>query len=174
MSSFTDQLVFSPKVLSDPLAEDEILARRKLLIKQTWRSVEFGLGEKATRSFYERLFSNFPEVQPMFENVSMKEQAHKLYSVLRLAVRSLDDLEAILPTVQELGRRHAQSYGVARQHYEAVTDTFVDVLHEYICSQCSNMGCSTYMVDVADAWSWCLNFIGGIMADAAEKAVAES
>ena len=169
----SNSLPFKEELLPSQPPDAEILARRKALVKQTWLSMEFGLGEEATVCFYDRLFAKFPNVEPLFANTSLQVQSHKLYLTLRLAVRSLDDLDAIIPTLQELGRRHAQSYGVVPEYYGAVTQTFIEVLHEYICSKWTNMACSRYMVDVADAWTWCLNLVGGVMADAAEKALAE-
>ena len=175
MSSSSDPLPFRSELVSALPPQDETLARRKTLIRQTWRSVEFGLGETVSRSFYDRLFERFPDVKPMFDATSMEVQAQKLYTTLRLAVRSLDDLETLRPALQYLGRRHAQSYGVVRAHYGAVTQVFLEILHEYISSHWTNnasmiMIHSRYMVDVADAWSWALNLLGGIMADAAEAA----
>ena len=113
-------------------------------------------------------------MEPLFANTSIEIQSRKLYGVVRLAVRSLDDLDGLLPTIKELGRRHGQAYGVIPEYYGAVTQTFIEILHEYICSQWTNMECSRYIVDVADAWAWCLNLIGGIMADAAEKSAKET
>mmetsp|Transcript_16438 Transcript_16438/g.33164 ORF Transcript_16438/g.33164 Transcript_16438/m.33164 type:complete len:174 (-) Transcript_16438:212-733(-) len=166
----SDPLPFRSELVSHLSPQDEICERRKNLIKQTWRSVEFGLGQKATEVFYDRLFTNYPDTQPLFAHVSMQGQSQKLYGVLRLAVRSLNDLDAIIPTVQELGRRHSRSYGVMRDHYGAVTQTFIEILHEYILTQWGTMAHTRYLVDVADAWAWYLNLIGGIMADAADEA----
>ena len=170
--STPESLPFFSELLSNQPPEDETLERRKTLIKQTWRSIEFGLGEGATKAFYNRLFTKFPSVEPLFANTSLEVQSLKLYQTLRLAVRSLDDLDSILPTVQELGRRHAQSYGVVPEYYAAVTQVFIEILHEYICSHFTNMACSRYIVDVADAWAWCLNLIGSVMIDAAPAAAA--
>lgn len=166
----TEPLPFHAELVSHQSPADETRERRKTLIQQTWRSVEFGLGQKATETFYDRLFTNYPAVKSLFEHTSMEGQSQKLYGVLRLAVRSLDDLDSVIPTVQELGRRHARSYGVKREYYGAVTRTFIEIVHEYIASQWGTMAGTRYMVDVADAWAWCLNLIGDIMADAADEA----
>ena len=163
-------LPFRSELVSHRSPQDETYERRMNLVKQTWRSVEFGLGHKATQAFYDRLFANHLDTRRLFAGVGMEGQSRKLYDLLRLAVRSLDDLDAIIPTVQEMGRRHARSYGVVRDHYGDVTQAFIEILHQYICSQLGHMAHSRYLVDVADAWAWCLNLIGNIMADAADEA----
>jgi hemoglobin-like flavoprotein len=152
------------------------LERRKTLVKQSWRAVEFGLGGEATVAFYELLFARFPSVKPLFAGTTTEVQAEKLYAVLRVAIRSLDDLDALVPVLQEMGVRHAISYGVVREHYGAVTQVFIELLHQFIGSQWSEsmrMSGATcrYMVEVADAWTWVLNLIGGVMADAADAAL---
>jgi len=43
----------------------------------------------------------------------------KVIEALSLALQSLDDLEALTPTLEDLGRRH-QRYGVAAAHYDSV------------------------------------------------------
>jgi hemoglobin-like flavoprotein len=158
-----------------PSPYDETLERRKKLVKQSWRAVEFGLGGAATQAFYERLFTRFPSVQPMFAGTTMDVQAAKLYAVLRVAIRSLDDLDSLVPVLQNMGVRHATAYGVQRAHYGAVTQVFIEILYEFIGNQWSeNMSMSgatgRYMVEVADAWTWVLNLLGGVMADAADTA----
>lgn len=150
--------------------DDEYIERRKTLIRQTWRAVEFGMGEQATTEFFDRLLSQLPELKPLFAETNMKLQSHKLYGIIKLAVRSLDDFDSVFPVLEKLGRKHATFYGLKRTHYRAFTDTFIEVLHSFIHSQYSAMMVGThYVVDVADAWSSVLNIIGDIMADAGEE-----
>jgi hemoglobin-like flavoprotein len=167
----------APSSSSSPPPYDETLERRKKLVKQSWRAVEFGLGGAATQAFYERLFTRFPSVQPLFAGTTMDVQAEKLYAVLQVAIRSLDDLDSLVPVLQDMGVRHATAYGVQRAHYGAVTQVFIEILYEFIGNQWSeNMSMSgatgRYMVEVADAWTWVLNLVGGVMADAADTAAA--
>jgi len=145
-------------------ADNEYIERRKTLIRQTWRAVEFGMGEKATTEFYDRLLLQCPEMKPLFADRNMKVHSHKLYQIIRLAVRSLDDFESVVPVLKKLGRRHSVVYGLDRSHYRVFTSTFIEVLHRFIYSQYSSMMAGThYVVDVADAWSYVLNIIGDIM-----------
>ena len=67
------------------------------------------------RKFYARLFDLTPDARPMFAHVDMDVQRRMLIDVLATAVRSLDDLPALVPTLQALGRRHT-GYGVEARH----------------------------------------------------------
>lgn len=148
-------------------AEAEVFERRKSTIQHSWRAVQFGLDVRATEIFYERLFDQYPQVRPMFKD-DMNIQYHKLYSAVTLAVRSLDNLDALLPVLQDLGRKHAQ-YGVLRPHYDAVVDCFLYTLNTYIYSQMPS-GCAIqYALEIDDSWEWVLTFIGKVMADAADE-----
>lgn len=49
----------------------------------------------------------------------IKEQGRKLMMMITTAVRGLDNLGALVPAVQALGRRHT-GYGVKDEHYATV------------------------------------------------------
>lgn len=145
--------------------------RRKATIQKSWRAVQFGLDVKSTKMFYDRLFDQYPKVRPMFKD-DMNIQHRKLYNSVTLAVRSLDDLDALLPVLEDLGRRHAR-YGVLRPHYAAVCDCFLHILNQYIYSQMPGNFAIQYAMEIQDSWEWVLTFIGEIMADAADEVKAE-
>eukprot|EP00977_Amphora_coffeiformis_P026743 scaffold29618_cov183-Amphora_coffeaeformis.AAC.5 len=105
---------------------NEYIERRKTLIRQTWRAVEFGMGEKVTVDFNERLLSQCPELIPLFAGTDMKVLSHKLYGIIKLAVHSLDEIESLVPLLEKLGRRHATVYGLDRSHYRVFTSTFIE------------------------------------------------
>jgi hemoglobin-like flavoprotein len=152
------------------LAEEELFERRKRTIQSSWNAVRIGLDVKASKLFYDRLFDKYPCVRPMFKK-DMTLQYNKLFQAVSLAVRFLDNVEELVPVLQELGVRHA-GYGVVRAHYEAVTECFLWTLNTYIVSQMPNNNAIHWLFDITDAWEWALTFIGGIMADAADEAIA--
>ena len=49
----------------------------------------------------------------------MKEQGGKLMAMIGAAVNGLNDLESLVPVVQDLGARHG-TYGVQPSHYDTV------------------------------------------------------
>ncbi len=73
---------------------------------------------KAAGLFYRRLFEIAPEVKPLFKG-DMEEQGSKLMATLAVAVNGLSNLAEIVPTVEDLARRHV-GYGVRAEHYQPV------------------------------------------------------
>ena len=81
------------------------------------------IAPQAAALFYGRLFEIAPEVRPLFKG-DIEEQGRKLMQVLATAVGAIDRLDTIVPTVQELGRRHVQ-YGVADAYYDKVAEALL-------------------------------------------------
>ncbi len=87
------------------------------LIKESWSKV-VPIAQQAAGLFYGKLFELDPSLKPMF-NGDMKEQGEKLMKMITVAVDNLDNLDEIVPAVQDLGVRHLE-YGVKSSHYETV------------------------------------------------------
>ena len=68
--------------------------------------------------FYKRLFDLDPALRPLFRK-DMAEQARKLMQMIDAAVALLDRPQALMPTLEGLGRRHA-GYGIRDEHYDTV------------------------------------------------------
>src|SRR5215204_6216575 len=77
----------------------------------------------AAALFYDRLFELDPSLRGLFHS-DMHEQGKKLMQMLTVAVRGLDRLEALVPAVQALGRRHS-GYGVTDAHYVTVAEALL-------------------------------------------------
>jgi hemoglobin-like flavoprotein len=76
------------------------------------------IADAAAALFYERLFALDSTLQPLFTG-DMREQGRKLMTMIRFVVNGLHQLELLIPSVQNLGRRHA-AYGVLDKHYDTV------------------------------------------------------
>jgi hemoglobin-like flavoprotein len=76
------------------------------------------IADTAADLFYDRLFEIAPDVRSMFPD-DIKDQKKKLIAMLATAVTNLHQVEAILPAVENLGKRHV-AYGVTAKHYEPV------------------------------------------------------
>mmetsp|Transcript_49494 Transcript_49494/g.120168 ORF Transcript_49494/g.120168 Transcript_49494/m.120168 type:complete len:245 (+) Transcript_49494:242-976(+) len=151
--------------------EEELTRRRIRVIKTSWRAVQLGVDVKAAEIFYDRLFTKYPQVRDMFPE-DMRTQHFKLYSTVSLVVDGIEDIDTLVPTIEDLGRRHAK-WGVVRAHYEGVVDCFLWTLQQYIFSFMPNNNAINWFRNVTDAWEWALRFIGGTMADAADAAQEE-
>ena len=77
---------------------------QKVLVKQTWQKVT-PTADSAARMFYDRLFEIDATTRPLFEASNLAEQRRKLIQALTVVVQGLDHLEALVPTLTNLGRR---------------------------------------------------------------------
>jgi len=92
------------------------------LVQVSWERIQPS-AEAVADLFYARLFGLDPSLQALFKG-DMREQGRKLVSMVTFAVKGLTRLEAIVPGVQALGRRHA-GYGVKDDHYETVGEALL-------------------------------------------------
>jgi len=92
------------------------------LVQSSWEKV-VPIAETAAELFYGRLFESDPALKPLFKG-DMKEQGRKLMTMITTVVRGLKNLGALVPAVQDLGRRHA-GYGVLDEHYTVVGETLI-------------------------------------------------
>jgi len=119
------------------------------------------IADQAAETFYQRLFEIAPEYRALFKN-NIKKQGAMLMSTLGLAVGSLNNLEAILPAVQSLGRRHA-GYGVTAEHYQPVAEAFLWTLDYYLGE--------AFTPELKDAWVEAYTILAGAMIEASSEAV---
>ena len=91
---------------------------QKTLVQETWKMAEPN-ADAVAQLFYQRLFALDPAIERLFAGSNMEAQRGKLVQSLRLAVEGLDDLEGLVPVIEDLGRRHV-GYGVKVSHYDTV------------------------------------------------------
>lgn len=77
--------------------------------------------------FYHTLFTDHPEVKPLFAHTDMQEQPKKLFASLVLVIKNLTHPEALLPALKGLGTRHVE-YGVFPAHYPLVGGTLLKTM----------------------------------------------
>lgn len=102
-----------------------ISAIEKQLIQQSFAKVE-PIAEQAAEIFYAKLFEYDPSLRRLFKS-DLKQQGRKLMATLGVAVKGLDDLEALVPVLQELARRHV-AYGVKADDYTPVGNALLYTL----------------------------------------------
>src|SRR3712207_3398161 len=86
-------------------------------------------GDEAPLYFYSHLFLSHPETRAMFP-VSMMHQRDKLFSALGHVVALVDDLDALVPVLQQLGRDH-RKFGTLAAHYPAVGASLLATLEHF-------------------------------------------
>jgi serine/threonine protein kinase/hemoglobin-like flavoprotein/class 3 adenylate cyclase len=100
------------------------------LVQGSFESVTPRASEFA-QAFYERLFEIYPESARLFEKTDMTAQRGMLMDVLQHAISSLQDFDKLVPTIQDLGRRHV-GYGVTPQHYKYVGRALMETLERFL------------------------------------------
>jgi hemoglobin-like flavoprotein len=78
--------------------------------------------------FYAKLFALDPSLRGLFHG-DMRAQGEKLISMLGLVASHLDRLDQLLPTVRQLGERHA-GYRVKDAHYATVGAALLAALEQ--------------------------------------------
>lgn len=126
------------------------------LVKSSWEQVK-PLQEQAAALFYGRLFELDASLEPMFTG-DIKEQGRKLMAMITLAVNGLEDLDRLVPAVQNLGRRHV-GYGVRASHYETVGAALLWTLEQ-------GLG-DGFTPEVGEAWAQTYGILSTVMKDAA-------
>jgi methyl-accepting chemotaxis protein len=115
-------------------------------------------GEELVDTFYARLFAAAPAVEPLFARADMAHQKTMLLTTLVLLRKSLRDLGAVVPKLQELGRRHV-SYGARPEHYPVVGEVLIDSMAEVAGPQ--------WRPEYGRAWADALAVVAGVMVEGA-------
>lgn len=131
--------------------------RQVELIQASWTAVE-PIADTAAVLFYDRLFELDPALRRLFARTDMAQQRKILMQTLTVVVRSLDKLDAIVPAIQALGRRHA-GYGVREEHYDSVGAALLWTLDQ-------GLG-DAFDDETADAWATAYTTLASVMIDAA-------
>jgi len=126
------------------------------MIQSTWIQV-VPIADTAAGLFYGKLFELDPAVKPLFKG-DMTEQGRKLMKTIGVVVNSLTRLEEILPTVQDLGKRHV-AYGVEPRHYDTVGAALLWTLEQ-------GLG-PAFTPDVKAAWAAAYGTLASVMKEAA-------
>jgi hemoglobin-like flavoprotein len=134
----------------------------KQLLKTTWSMVT-PISDVAAGLFYDRLFTLDPSLQRMFANVDMKEQRRKLMQALAAVINGIDNLAALVPTLENLGRNHVR-YGVADQHYDTVGAALLWTLEQGLKE--------AWTPAAKSAWTSAYTTVATVMRSAATKVVA--
>lgn len=128
------------------------------LVQVSWEKVQPN-ADAVADLFYARLFGLDPSLQALFKG-DMQEQGRKLTSMITFAVKGLTRLEAIVPGVQALGRRHA-GYGVKDNHYQTVGEALLWTLGK-------GLG-PAFTGEIHAAWVAAYGVLAGTMRDAAKE-----
>ena len=113
--------------------------------------------------FYGRLFEIAPSVRRMFSQ-DMVQQKMKLMTMLGVVVNGLSKIDALLPAVRALGKRHA-GYDVHPEHFAPVGAALIWTLEQGLGDD--------FTPEVKEAWTTAYGVLSSVMIEAmAEERMA--
>jgi hemoglobin-like flavoprotein len=110
--------------------------------------------------FYSTLFLNNPQVRDMFP-AAMAHQRDKLVAALGSVVSNIDQLDAVVPVLQQLARDH-RKFGVQGDHYPAVGQALLATLEHFLGDQ--------WTAELAADWTEAYGVVAKVMVEAANAA----
>ncbi|WP_282124263.1 globin family protein [Algibacter mikhailovii] len=130
------------------------------LVQESFEKVK-PIAPAAAEIFYTKLFELDPQLKPLFptdKEGAMVEQGNKLMTMLAAAVAGLSNLDALIPVLKDLGKRHV-AYRVEPSHYETVGAALLGTLE-------AGLG-DAFTDDVKEAWTSVYGTMSSVMIDAA-------
>ncbi len=146
-------------VVEEPVDDGPVSASDIALVQESFAKVA-PIAEAAAEMFYNRLFEQDPSVRDMFKG-DMKEQGQKLMAMIGAAVEGLDDIDALVPVVQDLGMLHG-GLGVQPVHYGTVGQALLWTLEQGLGAD--------FTPEVKAAWTNVYTVLADTMIAAAEAA----
>lgn len=128
-----------------------------LRLQKSWAAVA-GLGDQVPLFFYSTLFLAHPEIRQMFP-ISMAHQRHKLVGALGHVVSQVDDLDALVPALHQLGRDH-RKFGVTPGHYVPVGEALLATLEHFAGPE--------WDAELAADWAEAYDLVSQVMIEGAE------
>lgn len=135
---------------------------QQIALVQTGFARATRLGPHLAATFYAELFAIDPSLRAMFKG-DMIALGEKLMSTLDIAVKSLDQPEALTPTLQALAIRHVD-YGVEPQHYAIAGTALMRTLRHELGADMTP--------EARQAWAAAYQWISDTMRDAAYPGAA--
>ena len=123
------------------------------LLRETWDAVVPN-ADAVAQQFYRRLFEIDPSAADLFAGTDMARQRSMLLQALGHVMKKVDQAESLVPTLEELGRRHV-TYGVEDRHYASVGTALMDTLEK-------GLG-SAFTEDARAAWAAAYTLISDTM-----------
>ena len=128
------------------------------IVQETFEKIR-PISETAAELFYRRLFELNPSFKSLFKG-DMKKQGRMLMQMIDFAVKGIDEPDTILPTIQDLGKRHV-GYGVKEEYYDTVGEALLWALEQGLGED--------FTSEVKDAWTEAYKLLSGVMISAARE-----
>ena len=134
-------------------------AKTVTLVQDSFEKVR-PIAATAAEIFYTKLFELDPALKPLFpsEKEAMASQGNKLMTMLGAAVAGLSNIEALIPVLEDLGKRHVD-YNVEPSHYDTVGAALLGALEAGLADD--------FTPEVKEAWAGVYGTMANVMIEAA-------
>ncbi|NVI90151.1 globin domain-containing protein [Actinomadura sp. BRA 177] len=123
-----------------------------------------GEGDAVALFFYSDLFVRNPHLRDMFP-IGMSGQRDKLLRALGHIVSQVDDLNALVPFLQQLGRDH-RKFGIVAEHYPQVGASLLATLRHFTGDAWTD--------DMEGDWNAAYTLVAKVMLEAADENASDS
>jgi NAD(P)H-flavin reductase len=127
-------------------------------LKGSWAQAA-ALGDEVPSYFYAHLFLTHPELRPMFP-IRMSGQRDKLVAALGAVISNVDQLDEVIPLLEQLGRDHRR-FRAVREHYTAVGASLLATLKHFLGT--------AWTPELHQNWSEAYGLVAKVMVSAAEQ-----
>ena len=122
------------------------------ICKATAPTIEM-YGEQITTRMYELLFSNYPEVKPLFEGAP-ENQHSKLANTIAVYAANIDHVEMLEKAVEIMAQKHVETQ-VKPEHYPMVGASLLQALKDVLGDNASD--------EIIQAWEEAYFFLANIL-----------
>jgi hemoglobin-like flavoprotein len=129
------------------------------LLESSFAQIKVNSSE-VTKRFYTVMFTDYPEVQPLFTNTNMEKQRKQLFQSLIFTVNNLRKPDVLSNALRGLGTRHTR-YGVLPQHYPMVGSSLLKAFE-------ATLG-TAWTPDVQQAWTEAYEVVAQLMLEGADN-----
>lgn len=126
-------------------------------LKSSWELVAKS-GDEVPLFFYSHLFLSHPKLREMFP-IAMSTQRDKLVAALGAVVSNVDQLDNVIPVIQQLGRDHRR-FSVIADHYSLVGASLLATLQHFLGP--------AWTEELAADWAEAYGLVAKTMVQAAE------
>ncbi len=102
---------------------------------------------------YNRLFELDPEAVKLFKG-DIKDQQHRIMTMMKTVVEGLNNPQIIIPAVQELGKRHYE-YNVKDEHYEIFKESLLYAIEKVLADE--------FTPELKSAWTKFYDVLADVM-----------
>lgn len=147
--------------------ESHMLSQKTIEIVKSTVPVLEEYGVEITSVFYRNMFTNHPELLNLFNhaNQSQGRQQTALANMVLAAAQHIDQLENVLPAVQQVAFKH-RGLGVKPEHYPIVGKHLLEAIQEVLGDAATD--------DIIGAWAEAYGVIAQVFIDIEDKMYEEA